>query len=209
MNREKQRTIESYNKNGQKFADKFTNYPTYQKKIIEFCQTAINDGSSVLDLGCGPGNNASVIMQQKSNCTLVGYDLSETMIKIAQSTVPNCQFEIQDINDLKEEKQYDVVIASFCIVHLNHTETETLISKIANILPTGGSLFLSCMEGKKPGFETTSFSESEIWFNYYERGWLSDKLKKDCFEVISFSTEPYPEKNGIITTDMFFSAKKK
>jgi predicted nucleic acid-binding protein len=59
------------------------------------------------------------------------------------------------------------------------------------------------MTGKKPGYEKTSFSDSPIFFNYYDKDVIKKKLEKLGFILLSEDEQPYKETDGTITTDIF------
>jgi cyclopropane fatty-acyl-phospholipid synthase-like methyltransferase len=104
---------------------------------------------------------------------------------------------------------YDAVIASFCLPHLTNEEYENLIENISKILREGGLLYLSCMEGSKSGFETTSFSSNDcVFFNYYSEEFIQRVLCKNGLKIIELQRDIYPESDGSKTIDMFFFAQK-
>ena len=104
--------------------------------------------------------------------------------------------------------QYDTVIASFCIVHLDNAETIDLLKYIAGSLVAGGSLYLSFMEGKTSGFESTSFSHEEIYFNYYQLDFILATLAENALQTEVVSKEGYLEQDGTTTSDTFIFALK-
>lgn len=201
-------TIEAYNRNAGNYADKFDNYEVYQKKITDFQRKCIPKGAHILDLGCGPGNNIKTILEQDSTCTFDGIDLSNEFIKLAKQRFPQFRFLQQDICDLSLENTYKVVIASFCIVHLTDKEAVDFIHSLSGIIETGGYLYLSYMNGEKSGFETTSFSRDEIFFNYYQDKFITDLLNKNRMKVLEISKEEYIEPDGSTTIDTFIYGQK-
>jgi trans-aconitate methyltransferase len=160
------KTIRAYNNNAKKYNAKFKDFSTYKNKIIDFQGQFIPKGARVLDLGCGPGNNITTIKSLDDSCHFTGIDLSEDLLGIAKMIHPSCTFINENLCSLECVEQYDTVLASFCIVHLENEETEKLLKFITESLVEGGSLYLSFMEGTTSGFETTSFSNEEIYFNY-------------------------------------------
>ncbi len=204
-------TIETYNMSAKSFENKFMNLDLYKDHLNSFCKL-LKPGSKILDLGCGPGNVAKFLCELNQDYTIVGIDLSKEMITLARQNVPqnSVMFKIRDIRDIEiEETTYDVVIASFCIVHLENNETKNLLTKISKMLRKNGMLYISCMEGTKSGFETTSFSdEGNIYFNYYTEEFLTHILEKNQFKILEINKQNYPENDGSMTTDMFFFACK-
>ena len=202
-----QKTIDAYNKNAEKYASKFDNYETYIKKIKDFHHKFIKNGDSILDLGCGPGNNIRTILEEKPDCEFTGVDLSEEILNIAKRRFQKYNFILQDLRELNIDSQYKIIIASFCIVHLTNNETEELIKKISQLTTKDGYLYLSYMNGNSSGFESTSFSEEEIFFNYYQDDFLENLLRQNNFKILEKSKEEYVETDGSITTDTFIYSK--
>lgn len=205
-----EKTIEAYNKNAAKYNSKFQNFETYRRKITEFKGKFIPRGASILDLGCGPGNNITIIKSLDTSCNFTGVDLSENLLALAKKKHPECTFINQNICDLKELAlgSFETILASFCIVHLNDDETDGLLRFISEKLVSGGSLYLSFMEGKTPGFESTSFSKEEIFFNYYQRNSILKMLEESGLHAKVVSEEEYQEQDGTITSDIFIFALK-
>lgn len=201
------RTINAYNNNAENYADKFDNYEVYQNKISDFRRKHIAKGSCILDLGCGPGNNIKTILEQDHTCSFVGIDLSEKFLDISRQRFPQFNFLQQDICKLDLNEKFPVVIASFCIVHLTDQETAKFINNLTKIIADNGYLYLCYMNGEKSGFESTSFSKDEIFFNYYDDQAIIEMLNENGIEVLEISKEEYVERDNSITIDTFIYAK--
>lgn len=90
----------------------------------------INDGETVLDVGCGPGWNLDHFLQFGPKiANYKGIDYSERFVRVANdramqlggtSTGP---FELGDVRDIKEpDESWDVVICQDCLEHTNGYE---------------------------------------------------------------------------------------
>lgn len=205
------KTIETYNLHASDFEHKFMDFASYKNKIKEFCEM-LKHQARVLDVGCGPGNAAKVLAESDKELEILGIDLSSEMIKKACANVisPRVQFLVRDIRDMGlDGKEYDAVIASFCLPHLTNEEAKMLIKDVSTVLVEGGLLYLSCMEGSKSGFETTSFSPNEvIFFNYYSEEFIQRELTKNNLRVVQYQRDIYSESDGSETIDMFFFSEK-
>ena len=203
-----EKTICAYDKNAGNYLKKFDNHETYRKKIRTFQSRYIPENAHILDLGCGPGNNVKAIVGQDATCTFTGIDLSAEMIRVARQRFPQFLFLHQDIRELRLDATYDIILASFCIVHLLDHETTDLIRTISRHLDREGHLYLSYMNGTTSGFETTSFSREEIFFNYYTDDFIFQHLEHNDITIVEIEKEEYPEQDGSCTTDTFIYARK-
>ncbi len=209
MSHQSETTINAYNKSAEKYADKFMDFKAYKDKIKQFQKKYINSGARILDAGCGPGNNAKLLLAADSGLSITGVDLSEEMIRLARKNAPGADFFVKDLQELNIDQKYDSVIASFCIVHLSDEQTGRLIETINDLLNDDGSLYISFMEGKSSGFETTGFSDIPLFFNYYDRNYILQLLIKNGMELVEVHDEDYEEPDGSLTKDIFIFAKKK
>lgn len=204
-------TLHAYNNSAEIYRQKLGGYSPYIQKIQQFQEGYIPPGANILDVGCGPGTNASLIQQADCTCSLTGVDLSFEMIKLAREAVPGGAFFVQDIRALNVPGPFNAVLASFCIVHLDAAETTALVAKLSTLQQPGDVLYLSFMEeaeGRKNGFETTSFSSDYLYFNYYSEDWVTQLLTRYGYAVCERVTDDYPESDGSLTTDVFIFARK-
>jgi len=134
-------TINTYNLSANNYEKKFMDLHLY-KDTLEFFSLLIRPSSNVLDLACGPGNVAKFLLERKPQLNIKGIDLSEKMIKLAKSNVPNAEFYIQDIRDLNfVSRQFDVIISSFCLPYLYDDEAKEFIFKISKIIVDDGYIY--------------------------------------------------------------------
>ena len=197
----KNQTQESYDLSAEKYRNKFENYAPYRSSIEKFI-SLVPPNSRILDAGCGPSINAQRFVEH--NHVVTGIDFSTEMIKLAKENCPEGEFIAADLKDINPEGKYDAVCASFVIVHMTDAETDLFLGKLPHLLAsTKPLLYLSFMTGKTPGYEKTSFSDSPIYFNYYDENLIKKKLGKMGFTLLSEDEEPYQEADGTITKDVF------
>jgi ubiquinone/menaquinone biosynthesis C-methylase UbiE len=186
---------------------KFMHFLPYSQRIDEF-SALLSEGSYVLDLACGPGNTARQLLGAGKKLRLLGVDLSEEMVLAARRNVPEADFRVQDLREIAfPSHTFDAVVMSFCIVHLLDQEAREVITRVCEWLKPGGLIYLSFMEGKQAGFETTSFSSESIYFNYYDADVIVAFLKQRRLTVKQITKQGYQEADGSMTTDVFIIAQ--
>lgn len=200
-------TIDAYDKSAGRYAEKFMNYDPYACHVAEFA-ALLDEGATVLDVGCGPGNTARQLYALK-RIKLTGIDLSQAMVDAARLNVPAGDFYRQDVR-LAEfaPESFDAVVLSFCIVHLQDDEAQDLLRRAINWIKKSGLLYLSFMEGKLAGFETTSFSANPVFFNYFPGNELESLLNESGMRCFRSVRQEYLEPDGSKTTDVFIFARK-
>ena len=66
------------------------------------------------------------------------------------------------------------------------------------------------MIGKKPGYETTSYSpDRPVYFNYYDEKALCERIERSGFFKAKSMHQSYEEPNGSHTRDVFLSFRRK
>ena len=202
-----QRTIEAYNLNCLHYAAKFADYAPYVEQVQKF-STYLQSGDRVLDLGCGPGNVAKQLSMAKP-LGIEGVDLSEKMVHLAQQNVPQGKFQVQDLRKAEfDAASFDAIVLSFSIVHLREAEALAVLKKAATWLKRDGYIYVSFMEGKQPGFEKTSFSEQELYFNYFREEQIKKTLEESNISCVRIEKKDYLEEDGSATTDVFVFGRK-
>ena len=92
--------------------------PTY----LQIAKTLpLKNEGFLIDIGTGPGHLAELIAKKYPNLKVVGIDLSEIMIKIAnrkKAGLPNLEFRIMDGNNLEFKKDSaDCIVSTFTFHH--------------------------------------------------------------------------------------------
>lgn len=103
----------------------------------------LREGMSVLDVGCGSGA-ITVDIAQRTHGKVVGIDLSEHLIALAQTNfahIPNLSFEVANINDYVSEEPFDIVIAARTLQWV--TNPTEVVSKMVGLLKTGGKISIN------------------------------------------------------------------
>jgi len=105
----------------------------------------ISQGSKILELGCGEGND-SVYFAEHGH-TVLATDFSDVAIEqnIKRWAHPNLFFKAQDMSHAFqfENKSFDVVYARLSLHYFTNETTRDIFREIARVLKPGGELYFS------------------------------------------------------------------
>ena len=126
----------------------------------------LGDGSSALDIGCGAG--VPVARALSKRCGVTGVDISEAMIELARTNVPDGRFILGDIMSLEfEPSTFDAATAFYSIFHIPREEHATLFERVHRWLKPGGYLLCTLTHHDEPAYtEDDFFGVTMHWSNY-------------------------------------------
>ncbi|MCK9152461.1 class I SAM-dependent methyltransferase [Methanobacterium alcaliphilum] len=99
----------------------------------------------ILDLGCGTGNISKKLKTRYPNSRITCVDMAENMIKMAQNKLSDfseISYVLSDFRKLVMDEDYDVVISSLALHHLETNEDKKkFYKKIYSALIQGGVFY--------------------------------------------------------------------
>jgi|LSQX01.1.fsa_nt_gb demethylmenaquinone methyltransferase/2-methoxy-6-polyprenyl-1,4-benzoquinol methylase len=109
---------------------------------------AVVEGKTVLDVACGTGVLAPLLVERKV-VSVVGVDIAPEMIRIAKEKhrYPNFTFLAGDVEELDFEQQFDCILIFNSFPHF--ADSEKLISRMAELLAPGGYLTVAHAMGRE------------------------------------------------------------
>lgn len=126
----------------------------------------------VLDVGCGAGRMIKFL--KNAGAEVTGVDISEEMLKIVRKKFPDVEAVKASAeklpfgkNDENDDWQFDIVIATFVVVHL-----ETLnkaFEEIYRVLKNDGIFILTNVNQRKPPKLKTKTGETIVIKSAYHR----------------------------------------
>jgi 2-polyprenyl-3-methyl-5-hydroxy-6-metoxy-1,4-benzoquinol methylase len=161
------------------YADKVDDYAklvtrgTPDRDLQDFID-GIPAGGRVLDLGCGPGNSAAMMIQ--AGLLAEATDASPEMVNLAKKAgVPAW---VSTFEDVVADGVYDGIWANFSLLHAPKIDMPANLARIANALRPGGFFHL----GTKTG---TGEKRDRIgrFYAYYTEDELRGLLGDAGFEV--------------------------
>ncbi|MDA7774253.1 class I SAM-dependent methyltransferase [Pseudomonadales bacterium] len=136
--RDRQRIIQRYNDrlelHGATIATMASG--TEERRDIRFkvlSEIGIQNGDSILDLGCGFGDFINYLERENISVDYTGYDINPALVEVAQSRFPEKTFQVKDI--LEEQfPVFDYVVSSSCFNlplrgHDNYDFVELIMKK--------------------------------------------------------------------------------
>ena len=100
---------------------------------------SIKPNEKILDVGCGPGNITVEIAKQVPYGSVVGIDISQSMVETAQQNygaIDNLSFKLCDARDLNFNNDFDRIV-SFLTLHWIQDQQAVLSSCYNNLKPGG------------------------------------------------------------------------
>ncbi len=142
--------------------------------VIPFAQEA---ALRVLDLGAGTGLFSAHVLGRYPQASFVLCDVADKLLGVARErfTAQAAQFSyaVEDYRFLSAQTEYDLVISSLSIHHLQHAEKQSLFTSIFQALKPGG-VFLNIdqVQGETPYLR-----------EMYWQHWLDQVHSADCEEI--------------------------
>lgn len=137
-------------------------------------------GKKVLDLGCGTGRILGELKLFGAEVTAV--DISEEMLSKAKKKHPDVEMIVADAENLPFENDYfDVVTATFLIVHLKNPEIA--FDEVYRVLKSGGEFVLTNINQRKAPKLKTSEGEIVIQSYYHRPEDIISKLENCPFKI--------------------------
>ncbi|WP_131114589.1 trans-aconitate 2-methyltransferase [Lichenihabitans psoromatis] len=92
----------------------------------------------IVDLGCGPGNSTELLARRFAGADILGIDTSAAMLNDARSRLPECRFELADIETWSPVTPPDLIYANASLQWLG--DHATLVPRLFAALAPGGVL---------------------------------------------------------------------
>jgi cyclopropane fatty-acyl-phospholipid synthase-like methyltransferase len=156
-----------------------------QPAIVRLAETGRITGS-VLDVGCGTGENALYLAEH--GFAVAGIDGAPTAIEKARAKAGqrglSARFEVADALDLESPAlPYDTVIDSGLFHVFSDEDRARFTASLGRVLRPGGTYFLMCFSEREPGdWGPRRVTQEEIR-SAFSRGWRVDRIEASAFET--------------------------
>lgn len=196
--------------------ERFANLETGQQAVIDaplildlisdLAARVVPHVRTLLDIGCGAGNNTLKILERKPGLDCDLLDLSPNMLARAKARVEayngqagkgqsdrgqvgNVRTFCGDLRAIDlEQERYDIVVAAAVLHHLrDDADWESAFAKIYAITAPGGALFVSDMF-----FHADAQVQTAMWDRYgqYLQSLGGAEYRQKVFDYIDFEDSP-------------------
>jgi SAM-dependent methyltransferase len=187
----KQLVADGYNQVADAYAQMERAAPWPRMRWLEKLMNLLPQGAAVLDLGCGSGDPADIILARQHQVT--GVDISEAQIRKARQNVPDGTFIQADLGAIAfPPASFDAVVSFYTLEHLPREEHGLILSRIATWLTLGGYFLLGTEAVEIPGV-VGSWLGVPMFFSSYDAETLQGLLREAGFVIQQQATEPQIE----------------
>lgn len=155
--------------------------PYNGKYLINRMKDFLPPGSTVLELGMGPGKDLDIL---KKNYTVTGSDKSEIFVKKYLQKNPGADVFVMDALNMQLSRKFDAIYSNKVLHHLSTSELGESLKKQADILNHEGLVVHSFWKGDREDVL------SGMRFLYYKPETLQ-KIFSENYTILSI--EKYEE----------------
>lgn len=180
-------TIDYYEKNAQQFIqDTLNKDMNVQYSIFE---KYIQEGSHILDAGCGSGRDSLYFKDRGHRCT--AFDISKKMCDFASKLLDQEVYQLS-FEELKFQNEFDAIWASASLLHVPKEEILSSIKRLSVALKPKGIIYTSFKLGE------TEYVKGDRLFNSYTKESFQELIDFTSFRMEeSFVLEDSrPDKRG-------------
>ena len=149
--------------------------------LIDVLRQHLEVGSTVLELGMGPGKDLLLLRQ---HFTVTGSDYSAVFLEAFRARHPEVELMQLDAIEMNTERQFDAIYSNKVLYHLTREQLITSLAKQQHVLKPGGIALHSFWYGD--GHEDMN----GLHFTYYTEEQLK-AIAEPGYEVLKIAR--YPE----------------
>jgi len=151
-----------------------------------FLDVADRINGSILDAGCGTGDNALLFASRGHKVT--GIDFLEEPIQRARRKAAerglSATFLVMDALALKDLPEvFDSVIDSGLFHVFSDDDRRRYVGGLASVLRPGGRLYLLCFSDEEPGTQGPRRVTKKELHNAFSEGWAIESIEPSRYEV--------------------------
>ena len=185
-------TRHAYNLAAQKYHDLFhneMNEKEYDRKLLDSFAARFSKDSLICDAGCGPSAHIGRYLFEKG-IKIVGVDISEKCVELAQLNNPEMKFECTDIASMPfDDNSFNGLISYYSIINTPKIYVSKVFDEFRRVLKPEGYLLVAVKAGKTEGYiddllgiktriYSALFTQEEIVAYFSQAGFLLEFFNK-------------------------------
>ena len=119
------------------------------KELIEVLKKYLKEGSSILELGMGPGKDLDILAESYK---VTGSDLSQVFVDMYLKEHPEADIMSLDAVKMDTDRKFDCIYSNKVLHHLTREELKISFIRQKDVLKDGGLLFHSFWIGDSEEF---------------------------------------------------------
>ncbi|WP_454813481.1 class I SAM-dependent methyltransferase [Labrys neptuniae] len=152
-----------------------------QKHRLEQFLSHVAPGGSVLELGCGAGQDSEYMLAR-------GFDVTPTdgtpEIAHAAAVRLGRLVDVLLFEDIEAREVYDGVWANACLLHVPRANLSAIIGRIHRALKPGGVFHASFKSGEAEGRD-----QFDRYYNYPSADWLEQTYRPGPWESVGIEAD--------------------
>lgn len=194
-------TIDTYNTIAAVYTEKYFDDTSDFAHIGRFISTVVPHGK-ILEAGCGAGQFSKYLMSK--GFTVLGVDLSESMLELARKKVPGGDFRIMDMRNLTfDDGQFDGIIAPYSLIHIPENAVVSTLKGFNRVLRAHGVLCVLAQRGESDHTVDEPFAPGKkVFFNFFTPLRIRNYLELAGFTDITVEEvpcdDPYSMSDGLL-----------
>ena len=163
-----------------------------KKAYLDRMTEGLDDGATILDLGCGAGVPYTAYLSERF--VVIGVDISRGQLALARRLVPGPAFVLGDMcSPAFKRGSFDAVVALYSIIHVPRQEHEPLLNELYHLLRPGGELLAVLGQHRWEGTEANWLDlGAEMYWSHFDAETSLSMVERAGFRVRSSTVEPDP-----------------
>lgn len=203
-------TFATWNKVADQYADAFMDLDIYDDTYNKFIEILPSPTSTILEVGCGPGNVTRNILSKKTSLDWLGIDIAPSMIERAKEFNPKANFLIMDGRAIHTlNSSFDGIICGFFLPYISTKEVDRFIMDCHKLHSSKGILYLSFVNGDPDNSRfINNIQGDQMYFYYHRKGIIVSQLIQQGFQLLHNIPISYQKKEGSTEIHTILIAQK-
>jgi trans-aconitate methyltransferase len=200
----------TYNAIASKYEEIYGQIPTaiaLANKLTTFLNNKKNP--KILDLGCGSGSILQIFEGTIAQAELIGVDFSQELLKLAKQKLKKTKLIHQDITEYESSLKFDLIIATFSLIHLTDFELEDTVNKIKAMLNSEAYIYLSFILGNEEKIVKEVLDPTQqVYFNYHSQQEILNLFPSNEFNIVEMVIDEVADEYEV-EQDLYLILRKK